>query len=179
MTAIDLNEEAIRNGRSRNDGVTYQVADVTDGLPFPDGTFDAVLTSFVLVNIPKTQRAGVVRELHRVLKPGGYAWINEGTASEGYRLRYDLARPYADEDRTFFVMGDKAFASAIATPEDLKSAIGSGGVARMAHHFTADELRELFSDDDCLHAAASVTASPRTKTEIRMITLVFRKPGTS
>jgi SAM-dependent methyltransferase len=42
--------------------------DVTS-LPFPDATFDVIICSHVLEHVPDDRRA--MRELHRVLKPGG------------------------------------------------------------------------------------------------------------
>jgi len=44
-----------------------------EGLPFEDGTFDAVYTFGVIHHTPNTQKA--VEEIHRVLKPGGRAII--------------------------------------------------------------------------------------------------------
>lgn len=48
---------------------------LTDGerLPFPDASFDVVYSNGVLHHTPDT--AGGVRELHRVLKPGGTAKV--------------------------------------------------------------------------------------------------------
>lgn len=40
-----------------------------DALPFPDGAFDAAISSFVLQLVPNRFRA--IREAHRVLRPGG------------------------------------------------------------------------------------------------------------
>jgi ubiquinone/menaquinone biosynthesis C-methylase UbiE len=60
---------------ARAEGVADRV-EITDGdarrLPFADDTFDAVVSNLVLHNIyNRTQRDGAVREIARVLKPGG------------------------------------------------------------------------------------------------------------
>ncbi|HUO93360.1 MAG TPA: class I SAM-dependent methyltransferase [Rhizomicrobium sp.] len=53
------------------DRVEIQTGDITK-LPFPDASFDAVITMTVIHNIPSRDARDVaVRELARVLKPGG------------------------------------------------------------------------------------------------------------
>jgi ubiquinone/menaquinone biosynthesis C-methylase UbiE len=51
-----------------------------DALPFPDGTFDLAVTTFVLQLVPSAYRA--LREARRVLRPGGTlafaAWLEGG-----------------------------------------------------------------------------------------------------
>lgn len=49
-------------------------------LPFPDGTFDLVFSSHVLEHVPNTDLA--IREIHRVLKPGGICFSVTPTRSE-------------------------------------------------------------------------------------------------
>jgi ubiquinone/menaquinone biosynthesis C-methylase UbiE len=45
-----------------------------DALPFPDGSFDAAMSSFVLQLVPS--RAAALREVRRVLRPDGVmAWV--------------------------------------------------------------------------------------------------------
>ncbi len=51
-------------GRDRFDAVTA----FADELPFPDGTFDAAVSSFVLQLVPS--KIAVLREVHRVLRSG-------------------------------------------------------------------------------------------------------------
>ena len=50
-----------------------------DTLPFPDGTFDAAMSSFVLQLVPSRARA--LREIRRVLRPGGtlayVTWVKD------------------------------------------------------------------------------------------------------
>jgi SAM-dependent methyltransferase len=45
--------------------------DVTRPLPFADGSFEAVLGSHVLEHLAPDEAEATVRELHRVLEPGG------------------------------------------------------------------------------------------------------------
>lgn len=42
-----------------------------DALPFPDGSFDAVLCTMVLHHLPPATRLGALAEMQRVLRPGG------------------------------------------------------------------------------------------------------------
>lgn len=46
-------------------------ADVTQGVPLPDASVDAVISSFVWEHIPPAEKPGVLAELARVLRPGG------------------------------------------------------------------------------------------------------------
>ena len=80
---IDLWQKADQAGNSREatwrnvqlEGVE-KLVELKDGdarkLPFPDGTFDVALSSWALHNIYERQgREAAVREILRVLKPGG------------------------------------------------------------------------------------------------------------
>jgi SAM-dependent methyltransferase len=52
----------------------WQVADAT-ALPFPDASFDVVVSMSVLEHIPDGRWRIAFREIHRVLRPGGVAVI--------------------------------------------------------------------------------------------------------
>ena len=60
-------EEARRN-TAHLPGVSYQQVDAQD-IPYPDGSFDAVIANMMLYHVPDIPRA--LREIRRVLKPGG------------------------------------------------------------------------------------------------------------
>lgn len=54
----------------RGDG-SVECRDVTEGLPFPDATFDVVYNSHLLEHLLPEQALPFMRECHRVLKPAG------------------------------------------------------------------------------------------------------------
>src|SRR5712692_5355845 len=72
LVATDLNEAMIAHGRTALAAeaalLEWQQADATK-LPFPVGSFDAVVCQFGLMFFP--DKAAGVREAFRVLKPGG------------------------------------------------------------------------------------------------------------
>lgn len=71
-------------------GAGYLTADLLDpramvkmditAISYPDDTFDVILCSHVLEHVPDDRRA--LRELHRVLKPDGWAIINVPLTAE-------------------------------------------------------------------------------------------------
>lgn len=71
-TAIvaDINEEMLRSGiqRGKADGIEWAVANA-ECLPFDDKSADCVMIGFGIRNV--TDRMQALREMHRVLKPGG------------------------------------------------------------------------------------------------------------
>jgi ubiquinone/menaquinone biosynthesis C-methylase UbiE len=77
--------------------VHFEVADVAH-LPFADGRFDAVLSSGSIKHWP--DQLGALREMYRVLAPGGRAFIGEmnrvapreAIAAQRARLRHGLFR---------------------------------------------------------------------------------------
>lgn len=67
VTAVDIRQEELDEAPP---GPTKVVADARD-LPFPDGSFDAATAFFFLMYVSAADRAVVLREAHRVLRPGG------------------------------------------------------------------------------------------------------------
>lgn len=76
----DINTDMLEVGRERaqkaglDDRVSFQEANA-EALPFPDATFDAVTIAFGIRNVPRIPVA--LKEMRRVLKPGGTAYVLE------------------------------------------------------------------------------------------------------
>jgi SAM-dependent methyltransferase len=72
---IDINLQGIEaaSRRALEQGLTarvsFQVADAARRLPFPDGSFDAILCNDAINHLPG--RLEVLRDWHRLLRPGG------------------------------------------------------------------------------------------------------------
>jgi len=81
VQACDLAPAMVERGRERSEGyeIGWRVADAQE-LPYPDGEFDAVLSTFGASEAPRAERAA--SELARVARPGGIvamtAWVPRG-----------------------------------------------------------------------------------------------------
>jgi demethylmenaquinone methyltransferase/2-methoxy-6-polyprenyl-1,4-benzoquinol methylase len=83
VTGLDQSEEMMR--RSKHPEATRFVAGQAERLPFRDATFDAVTFTYLLRYVDDP--AATMRELARVLKPGGTMAFLEFFVPEGAALR--------------------------------------------------------------------------------------------
>lgn len=83
IIGVDISEGMLNIGAKKvadngySDRITLQVAD-SESLPFSDNSFDAVTAAFGVRNFENLEKG--LREMHRVLKPGGKAVILEFTS---------------------------------------------------------------------------------------------------
>jgi len=100
LTATDLDPRLIARAKARasDSAVSFEVADAC-GLGCPDDTYDAIFDFGVIHHIPNWQDC--LRELRRVLKPGGRIFVID-TPIESYRsfvgwiIRIFTAHPYKE-----------------------------------------------------------------------------------
>ncbi len=82
-------EEELRTSFARAVGIVDIWGDAAT-LPFPDATFDSCFCAEVLEHVPDPDE--VVREVHRVLRPGGIALFTVPFAGELHATPFDFRR---------------------------------------------------------------------------------------
>ncbi len=68
LSGIDVHQPSIDKGRELGHDIQYSTLEHT---PFPDNTFDAVVSRHVMEHTYDVQ--GAINEIKRILKPGGFA----------------------------------------------------------------------------------------------------------
>ena len=146
-TGIDLSKKALAAARriaaQLGADADYVVGDARR-LSFPDDSFDVVFSYSVLQHLPKDDVRLVVKELGRVLKPGGQALIEMPNARGVLNLVRQAARGFSEG-----AGGDVRY----WTPAELRETFaGLGSVDLLADGFLT--INPQLSDLDLLPPAA-------------------------
>lgn len=80
VCGIDIAPKMIARARKKATkfklDIDFKSASVTD-LPFPDGTFDVVISSLMFHHLPPAAKRGGLQEIIRVLKQGGRFFLSD------------------------------------------------------------------------------------------------------
>lgn len=103
VVAVDVSQEAIDYAREHwsRERLTFQRIDPDAGLPFPDGSFDTVMSNQVIEHVPDPAR--YLAEIRRVLVPGGTLVV--ATPDRSTRL-FPGQRPWSRWHLTEFSSGE-------------------------------------------------------------------------
>ncbi len=137
VTGVDRNSDMLSVARKASPDIDWHEG-MGEALPFEDGSFDAVVCQFGVMFFE--DRAAAIREMHRVLKPGGRLAVAVWAALEtspGYAAMVALLERLfgsepADALRAPFNMGDRTVLEGLATgvPLDDVRIETHGGTAR-------------------------------------------------
>ena len=110
IKALDLNPHMISFARKNNtllNNVHFQVGDCTQ-LPFPDNSFDMLTSFLALHELPTNLLNSAMKEITRVLKPGGFLFVFELNAPDPIPLKlhwlYSIFRLFEDEAAARFMI---------------------------------------------------------------------------
>ncbi len=124
----DLTALARAHRKARRRGLTVQLdRGHADELPYADDSVDVVLSAFMLHHVPAGEREAAVREVRRVLRPGGALHLvdvggDDGTA-DGRGHRHRLAREHAVSDVPD-LLRRAGFAEVVETGSDVHRWLG-------------------------------------------------------
>ncbi len=103
LYGIEIQDYAVRKARARLEGTQLAVATAFE-IPYPDGFFDLVFTSGVLIHIAPADLPRALREIHRCAR--GFIWGHEYYSPQPMEVLYrgheellwkmDYARLYLD-----------------------------------------------------------------------------------
>lgn len=125
-----LLEQARKRAEADHLSVTFQEADA-EQLPFPDASFDVVLSTFGVMFTPNQQRAA--RELVRVCRPGGKIglanWTPEGFIGQLFKVVGKYVPPTPGM-KSPLLWGTKAHLEALFQPDATVAAKSANFVFR-------------------------------------------------
>jgi SAM-dependent methyltransferase len=135
LAGVEVNRVAVEHAHAHIPEAEVHACGA-ESLPFGDGEFDWVTCIEVLEHVPPELRSQVIREIHRVLKPGGalvlqvphagaFAWLDPNN------LRYRMPRLY----QKFIRSGGR----------DRGMRDRAEGVI-WHHHFSLEEIENLTAD---------------------------------
>ncbi|MBO1334520.1 class I SAM-dependent methyltransferase [Streptomyces sp. VRA16 Mangrove soil] len=98
VVGVDPSESlvAYARRRTREPGCSYDIG-VAQQLPYEDGRFDVAVTSLAVHHIPEEVRAEAMREIHRVLRPGGRLLVADFRPPRSRLLRHAVSAATAPE----------------------------------------------------------------------------------
>jgi demethylmenaquinone methyltransferase/2-methoxy-6-polyprenyl-1,4-benzoquinol methylase len=147
VTGVDFSKRMLERARRKAPEVEWVQGDVM-ALPFEDASFDAVTVGFGVRNVADLEEG--LRELRRVLRPGGRLGVLEITRPSGllrpfFRLWFDVLVPLAGK----VLPGGAAYAYLPASvrrfpgPEDLAGAMRRAGFGQVSWRLMAGGIVAL------------------------------------
>jgi SAM-dependent methyltransferase len=97
-TGLDFSPAMLAEARAAHPGLPFAEGDA-EAMPFPDASFDTVVSSFGVHHVPRPERA--LAEAFRVLRPGGTLAITTWAAPAdniAWKLLFDAVRLHGDPD---------------------------------------------------------------------------------
>ena len=100
VIGIDPSLGMLEQARRLHPGVEFR-QDAVPGLPLGDESLGAIVAFYSLIHVPEEQFHGTMRDLHRVLKPGGVLLIAVHVGDEDIHLEEFWGHPVSLDFRFF------------------------------------------------------------------------------
>ncbi len=74
VTGVDFAKEQVLIAKRTVPDAEFILGDITD-LPVRDCAFDAICSYYAIIHVPRNEHSKLLRDFHRILKPGGLALL--------------------------------------------------------------------------------------------------------
>lgn len=122
LTCLDVSRKSLALGASQHPSEADFVHFDGTRIPFPDGHFDLAFLACVLHHIPHGEHVGILRELHRVLRPSGTLVVFEHNPYNPLTVHAVNTCPF-DEN------------AVLLKPQELRSRVAAAGFAAPSVRF--------------------------------------------
>ena len=117
MSGLDPDPKALARAKTKaaRAGVTVAFDEgFADAMPYGNASFDRVFSSLMFHHLPRDAKAGMLREVHRVLGPGGQFHLMDFTGSHGHGRLAQMLHPHQAlkdnaEDRVLALIREAGF----------------------------------------------------------------------
>lgn len=80
VTGVDISERQLELARQHVPGATFIKSDM-GSLTFPDGAFDAIVSFYAIIHLPRQEQSALIANIYRWLKSGG-AFLSNWAVSD-------------------------------------------------------------------------------------------------
>lgn len=99
LTCLDVSRRSLEVAQNRFPSLAQYVHFDGGHIPFPEEHFDIVYTACVFHHVDHTEHVGLLRELHRVLRPGGTLFLFEHNPHNPLTVRIVDKCPFDEHAR--------------------------------------------------------------------------------
>jgi len=133
VTATDFSTQAIKRASERfgSLGIAFRVVDMAQRLPFPSGSFDALMTNVAVHMFSDRQTRQIFKEAARVVRPDGLLLLHVN--SEADRSLRERRRPVARELEPSYVLEESGQTVRFFSREYLDELLSGWRVIELVH----------------------------------------------
>jgi SAM-dependent methyltransferase len=129
VTGLDFAKEQLRRIRNRVPKASIVCGDLTN-LPFQASSFDAVVSYYAIIHVPRQEHREIVLNIHRILRPGGLTLLCMGAgdlpSDTGAWFGTKMFWSHYDTDTNLRILRDSRFT--ILTSETVDDPISPGPI---------------------------------------------------
>ena len=128
VVGLEISETAVllAKKRAEEEGVSvdYRVFNIGEEYPFPNESFDIVLDVMTSNSLSESERSVYVKEVHRVLKKGGYFFVR-GLCKDGDKHAKALLSMSPGKEHDTYINTSMGLTERVFSEKDFKEYYGS------------------------------------------------------